>query len=634
MSLFKQLLFLVSALFLIIFAVNFALSVSNIRDYLEGESEIHAQDTATSLGLSLSPYMVNEKDPVIETMIQAIFDMGYYQEIRLENIDDEPLVTLKNDKVSEEVPEWFVELLPMETATAKSEISSGWNLSGIIYVTINPGYAYLKLYQQAKSGFYYSMAAFAFSILILFLLLRITLRSLKRIDRLALKIAAGQYETIDEMPWTTEVRNVTRSMNTLSGKIDTTIKNLNGKLNDIGKKLHQDALTGLNKKSVFETDLKRLFAGDSEAFIYLVKIDSLGTLVKEYDSAAIDRFLQDCAKTLNKTSEQFQHGQTTTYRFFGSEFAILLEEVDIAAAEELAKHISTAFSELGEKNQKSDIAHIGIIPFDPLKNIDQMLAAANEAYEQAQLIGANGYYLKTNIDQARDIAEWKKLVFAIVDNRTYDVSYVCPINGFESNQMLMEDAFIQAQDDNGNSLAIGTFVSIAEKFAKIVELDKGMIANIVDSMKHEKIQHARTISISTRTIKNSEFRTWLHKLIRENQDMASRLVFNLSAYAIAKDIDTYQQFIAFIHDLGAKVMIKRFDAQSLSPDAIKPLRPDYIRLSRDICDSVADDAEKKAFIELIQEMSSLLNIKVLAENVHNDIDYEVLHSIGIAGASR
>ena len=81
--------------------------------------------------------------------------------------------------------------------------------------------------------------------------------------------------------------------------------------------------------------------------------------------------------------------------------------------------------------------------------------------------------------------------------------------------------------------------------------------------------------------------------------------------AIAKDIETYQQFIAFVHDLGAKVMIKRFDAQSLSPDAIKQLRPDYIRLSRDICDSVADDKEKKAFIELIQEMSSLLNIKVL-----------------------
>ena len=87
MSLSKQLLILISALFLMIFSVNFVLSVNNIRDYLEGESQIHAQDTATSLGLSLSPYMVDNKDPVIEMMMNAIFDRGYYKEIQLVDVN-------------------------------------------------------------------------------------------------------------------------------------------------------------------------------------------------------------------------------------------------------------------------------------------------------------------------------------------------------------------------------------------------------------------------------------------------------------------------------------------------------------------------------------------------------------------
>jgi hypothetical protein len=108
-----------------IFRVNFVLSVENIKSYLEGESQVHAQDTATSLGLSLSPYLVDEKDPVLETMINAIFDRGYYKEIKLINVEGKALVTLSNNEAIEGVPTWFLRNVPMQTAMAESEISSG-----------------------------------------------------------------------------------------------------------------------------------------------------------------------------------------------------------------------------------------------------------------------------------------------------------------------------------------------------------------------------------------------------------------------------------------------------------------------------------------------------------------------------
>lgn len=60
MSLYKQLLLLVSGLFCMIFSINYVVSVKNTMEYLEVQSKIHAQDTATSLGLSLSPHLVAE----------------------------------------------------------------------------------------------------------------------------------------------------------------------------------------------------------------------------------------------------------------------------------------------------------------------------------------------------------------------------------------------------------------------------------------------------------------------------------------------------------------------------------------------------------------------------------------------
>ncbi|MCK5190054.1 MAG: diguanylate cyclase, partial [Methylococcales bacterium] len=412
MTLSKQLLILISVLFLMIFSLNFVLSVNNIRSYLEGESQIHAQDTATSLGLSLSPYMVEETDPIIETTMNAIFDMGYYQEIKLVNVENQPLVTLTNKKEFEGVPNWFVDTISMKTATAESEISSGWSISGVVYVSINPGYAYLKLYEQAKSSFYYSLAAFVLSITLLLIVLRITLSPLKKIDQMALTIADGKFETIEKLPWTTEVRNVTASMNIMCRKIEGAIKNLNTKLDSIGKKLQQDDLTGLNKKSSFETDMKKLFVVDVQAFIFMIKIDGLGDLVKELGNESIDQFLKDFAQVLKNISEQNGVGEISAYRFFGSEFVLLIKQVNLEQTEQVAKLLSSSFAEVGGKYQKPDITHIGVAPFNPIGSTEDMLLAANEAYEQARLIGANSYYIRTDEDQAKDIAEWKSLVFS------------------------------------------------------------------------------------------------------------------------------------------------------------------------------------------------------------------------------
>jgi len=636
MSLSKQLLILISALFLMIFSVNFVLSFNNIKSYLEGEAEVHAQDTATSLGVSLSPYMVDVTDPTIETTMKAIFDMGYYQKITLVDVEDKPLVTLQNNQQVEGVPAWFINAVSMKSAVAQSEISSGWSIAGVVSVSLNPGYAYLKLYEQALNSFYYSLGAFVLSITLLLLVLRVTLSSLKKIDKMALTIASGKFETINELPWTTEVRNVTTSMNKMSSKIEGVINGLNNKLNGIGKKLQQDDLTGLNKKNSFEIEMKKLFISDSDvdAFIFLIKIDALSSLVKELGSEEIDLFIKDFAKVLSDLSEQETTGYISVYRFFGSEFCLLIQYVDQNQAEEIAKFLSDAFTIVAKKYQKTDIVHIGVAQYDPLGSTASILLAANEAYEQAQLIGSNSYYIRKGVNRAKDIAEWKALVFDVIDREAYSVSYVGEVNDFQSGKILMSDAFMQAVDKHGNAVAIGTFISIAEKFSKIIDLDKGVITQVVETIKTEKIQHAVAISISARTLKNSDFRVWLSHVIKKNKGLSRQLVFSISSYAVAKEVEVYKEFIEFIHGLNALVMIKRFETQSMSPEVAKELNPDYIRLARDLGNGVVNEEGKQVFIESMQGVGELLDISILAENVQSDQDFEFIKRIGIVGASR
>eukprot|EP01029_Cantina_marsupialis_P005002 TRINITY_DN15322_c2_g1_i1.p2 TRINITY_DN15322_c2_g1~~TRINITY_DN15322_c2_g1_i1.p2 ORF type:complete len:176 (+),score=34.78 TRINITY_DN15322_c2_g1_i1:706-1233(+) len=87
MSLSKQLYLIIAFIFFIIFSGNFFISVKNMKEYLEIEASTKAQDTATSLGMSLRPLIKDKSDPEIESIIRAISNSGFYKEIRLEDAD-------------------------------------------------------------------------------------------------------------------------------------------------------------------------------------------------------------------------------------------------------------------------------------------------------------------------------------------------------------------------------------------------------------------------------------------------------------------------------------------------------------------------------------------------------------------
>jgi len=81
MTLYKQISTGILLILLAGFIGTVAISTQNLRSFLATQLELHAQDTATSLGLSLSAHVQPPDIPVISAMIGAVFDRGEYQKI-------------------------------------------------------------------------------------------------------------------------------------------------------------------------------------------------------------------------------------------------------------------------------------------------------------------------------------------------------------------------------------------------------------------------------------------------------------------------------------------------------------------------------------------------------------------------
>lgn len=635
MSLSKQLLILISAIFLVIFSVNFVSSVNNIRGYLQIESQIHAQDTATSLGLSISPYIGEDNDPVMETMMNAIFDMGYYREIKLVDTAGKEMVVLTNTQTFQEVPDWFVNWLPMNAAKAETEVSSGWTIGGVLSVEVNPGYGYLKLYEQAKQSFIYSLFTFVGALLLLVLVLRFILLPLRKIESLARRVADGKFDTIKRLPWTTDVKNVAIAMNYMSNKIGNIINKQNKKLESISDKLKKDELTGLRKKNSFNEQLGHLFMAKASGFVLRVNIDRLGDLVKEQGKDKVDQFLMQFAQVLTDIADQ--NSGISVYRFYGSEFALLVNDSKANEVEALATGLSSKFGELGQQYDRKDLAHIGIAPIQTMSTVHEVLASANEAYEKARLVGNNSFVLNKDLGGARDMAEWKTLVHEIINNRKFRISYVGQAKGLltgDEQKLVMEEAFTQAFDEQEQPIPIGTFISIAEKFGKIIELDKGVTTGVFQHIKDNSIHYPVIINLSMDSVSSPDFRSWLYKVLTTHQTSCGSVAFSVTAYAAAKDLNALRSFIDFVHRFGAKVLLKRYEAQLITLDKMKDLGLDYIRLARDMTEGIERDQSKRQFLETLQEFAELIDVRLLAENVKDDDDLLFIKKLGIFGASR
>ncbi len=632
MSLSKQLLILISFIFFMIFSVNFILSIENIKSYLEVESEIHVQDTATSLGLSLSPHMIDEQDPIIRTMMNAIFDMGYYKEIRLVDIDGKDLVTLINTEKMDSVPNWLISIMPMKPATAVSEISSGWNITGTLYVTTNPGYGYLKLYEQAKTTLKFSLIIFLGALILLIIALRFILQSLKDIEKQANEMSSGNFTIIKSLPWTLEVKSVAQSMNSMSDKIGNMIARLNIKLETLSERLKRDPLTKLLNQITFNTNLKQALVAGQSGYSVFIKFDDLSLIAKDKGNKAVNKLLVDFAVLLQRTEQS----GSIAYRLYGSEFALLFANCDKSTMTSLIESLQKDITKLGLKTGINDLVHIGIVRFERSSDFDKLSPAMLEAYEQARNIGSNAFFIKEDTVSSMSDLDWKSAINNTINHNMPEITLTSDAYNYAEKEpvKVMQEAFTIVKDSVGNTLSIGTFFSMAQGFGLEEELDKCIINKIISLMEKSKQSVPVTINLSMTAVSSASFASWLQERIASSPLKTKLLTFSVTAYSAQKDLASFTSFNSFVKSLGAKTLLKRYSSDIIAIDLLKGLNIDYIRLARDLTHDIEGNSTKSDLLNIMQEVAHLLDIKVIAENVSEDRDFMLVKDAGLHGIGR
>ncbi|MBD3634389.1 MAG: EAL domain-containing protein, partial [Methylophaga sp.] len=473
---------------------------------------------------------------------------------------------------------------------------------------------------------------FIAAFLLLMLVLRLTLQPLRDIQKQANEISSGNFTTISKLPWTTEVRHVANSMNGMSRKIGDTIARLNNRLDSLSDSLKRDPLTRLLNQATFSVDMKRALSTGTSGYVLYFKFDDLAAISKELGNQQVDKLLQSFAELLRKNSPD----GADAYRLYGSEFALISPQADVNSVTALAEQLKHDINELGQQFELEDMMHTGIVYFDKTSEFDRLMPALIEAYEQARNIGLNAYFIKQDSISSMNEQAWREAIVDAIDNNTPEITFTAEAYNYstETPVKVMQEAFTVVKDADGKALSIGTFFSVAQEFDLAEDLDKLIINKIILKMEAEKITTPVTINLSMPSVSSLGFQRWLKARLEQTSLPNQLLAFSVTAYAAAKDITAFDSFSSFAESLGATVLLKRYSSDIIPVDMLRDLHIDYIRLARDLTHNIRGNASKPDFLELIQEVSSLIEIKVLAESVEADDDFEIVKQAGLFGISR
>ncbi len=634
MTLYRQLIIFTVVLFLLLFTGTWYAKLANTRSFLTEQLESHVQDTATSLALSVSPHVAQKDLTTVEGMINALFDRGYYQRITYTDPRGEVLIDRTLPVKVEDVPQWFVKLVPLKTPEAEADVMAGWNQGGTILVKSHPGYAYQTLWNEVISMTAWFAGCAVFMLAAVGIGLKLLLKPLAAVERQADALGRGEYELQDPLPRTREFRSVAEAMNRMTVKVKEMFGEQAARAEGLQERAYHDQLTGIGNRRFFESQVGAdLTEGQGRGLLILARVHALEALNTERGLQAGDELLKRVASLLQEAVSGY--ADSVLSRLTGGDFGIFLPHHSSSEAEIVATEIANGLGRLAREglSLSDNIANLGVAAYEGSVTLSRLLSEADLALSAAQTKGANGWELRAVSGESAlpmGQQQWKEsLVQALKERRvTLDAQAVIA-NTAERGVRQME-LFARIAQEDGTPLDAALFLPIAERLKLVSAIDRMVIEEALRfdfrTIGVERI----AINISPTSLEDEEFRGWLQGYLKNLPAGAPHINFEFSEFAAVQHLELIREFAAAVRACGHGIGLDHYGRSFSKLGYLKSLRPEYVKIDRAYTGELLSGENDSGFyVASLCSVAHSIDIAVVAEGVESEEQAAVLKELNL-----
>lgn len=637
MKLSKQLFLGVSLCFFVLLVGIQWIYVTNARTYLQQQLSSHAQDAATSLGMTL-PRALAAGDLIhAETQINAMFDRGYYRSIRVVSVKGDMLVNKSLPAAPPDVPVWFADRFRLDTPTAESLITDGWRQLGRVIVESHPNFAYLQLWNTTKDALLWLSVLYLLSLGLLYFFLRAIMGPLRQVEAAANAIAAREFVSIDALPHSPELRSVVLAMNSLSQKIRQAIDTEIAQAKKFQHEAYIDTLTGLDNRRGFEEQLRSyLEAAEAEHSGVLYMIELAG--FKEFNETAGFERADELLRLIGQSLTEFLPTASNIIRarLSGATFVVQLFGVTRDHANTLGDILRhSLFLMLEEQNLMNAIQlKFGGAVYEAKPNQAHLLATADMAMLQAGEQHEDPILLldcgNDTIDEQGSLY-WKNMIAeALVQDRLTLVTQ--PVLALPGGAAMQQEIMARVKTSGGDLVVAAKFMPMASRHKLADKVDMKTIETALAAMRvRRELQGSVAINLSARTLASTGFMEWFAVTMNGAREEAKRLVFEFAEFAVVRNKEAVSRFAAVARSFGAGFAIDNFGLNPRAFEYLQTLKPAYLKLDRSYIADLASNREHQFFISTVVKIAQPLEIKVIALGVEKPDVLELLQRLGVNG---
>lgn len=637
MTLARQLTILIAVLVSLLFLGTFAISVMNTRDYLESQLGSHAQDAATSLGLSATAHVEGDDQAMVTAMVNAMFHRGDYLSIRFEDLRGQAWIERVAELRVDGVPGWFMRAFVLHPPQRSATMMSGWRQVGRVVVTSHPGLAYVQLWQTAVQTLNLFLVGALLALLGGMVGLRVLLRPLRDVEMQAAAICDREFPVVERRPFALEFRRVVEAMNRLSVRVARMLSDSERTAAQLRQQVFQDPVTGLANRRQFMDVLEHRVA-DRQLFemggLLLLQLKDFKAFNQTQGYPAGDRLLADSAQALHAVFGG-SPGVTVAH-LSGADFAVLLDGVSEDQLRDLAARAVGGIAALYGRQvlPSTDVAHVGGVVYQG-QSASDLLSGADMALREAQRQGANAWVVHPSHGDApptRSASEWHTLIERAIREHSFallrQVVVAC-----RDGELLHHEVFLRIRDPErpDANIPAAVFMPMAESVGLGPMVDKAVTEAVIIALEAGAYPGRVAINLSSATLAGGGELAWFVGKLRQHPVAARRMIFELPDYGATAHADRLADWITQLSPLGVEFSLDHFGKGFASFAYLRSIKVHYLKVDGSFVRHLDQQEANRFFLRTISDIAHGLDMQVIAESVETEADWRALKSIGIDG---
>lgn len=642
MSLMRQVFLLVLGAVLASLLGSVAVTAGSMRQLLQTELQVKNDDNAAALALALSQQRGDVA--LIELLISAQFDTGYYQSVRWRKADGSLAFERHTAGRATTAPGWFVALTPISVRPGLAQVSNGWNAIGAVEVLSHTAYAHDELWRSTVRSALLLAAVGLVAALAAMGVLRRIRRPLDAVVAQAQAVVGGSFTTVPE-PRVPELQRLTQAMNAMVLRVKSMFEAQGEQLQMLRRQAHADPLTGISSRTHFLAELQSALTRDDgppEAGLVLLRLRDLQGLNHRLGRKEVDQVLMMMASAVNAYPDRVEG--CLAGRLNGADFALWLPAPGVAAetAQALAEALRVGLPVFGAvggmvgSNTGIQVA-LGAVELPRDQPISAWFGEADAVLARAE--SQPGIAVEASVSPAPDAQRaqgeraWReqiadalaqrraKLVqFPVLDRAGQIIHLECPL------QLQLDP---QTRPDEFDVAA--RWLPLALRSRLTADIDLLAVSMALDAIGRDGLP--RCINIAPASLLDGSFVARLRELVFHAPQAARKLCLDVAELAAIQHFDLLYEMGRQLRPLGVKLGLEHAGAGLSKIDRLYQAGLDYVKLDVAVVTGVSADAGRAAFVRGVVVMLRSLALKVYAEGLVDPLDVQALWDCKLDGVT-